>query len=83
MMPVNENMLRNYLISIRGKIDEHHQEITKLTDARKAFKKISLNDDGTAQIDADLGQSITQTRRDEVYDACEPVVRELLGLPAN
>ena len=79
-MVVDENGLRNYNISIKGKIDYHNQEITKLLDALNAFKKITLKEDGTLPIDPDVGQLISQARRNEVYDACEPVVRRLLGL---
>lgn len=78
-MPVNDLQLRNYLMSINIEIKNHEQAAKDLNNARTAFDKIQLVD-GVAKTDPDTGVVFTQARRDEIYDACEPTVRRLLGL---
>lgn len=75
---VNEGNLDMYTLSIRTAIEEHRRQISELEDMSRIYKKITQVNKSNP-IDPDTRQVMLQNRRDQLYDQCEPYVRQLLG----
>ena len=79
LMAVDESeliVLTRSLQSLKTALSDKTKKTDRLLEG---FEKIMLLPDGvTSPIDADTNQTMTQARRDEIYDKCIDLVRELL-----
>lgn len=78
-MAVDEQNLKILLRSLRSQIAYHNQKITECDRTYNTLAKTQLVDDALPT-DRDTGATMTQARRDEIYDACLPIANELLGI---
>lgn len=84
-MAVNEENLKVLIVSLYALYEGFKEKSEQTANIIRSFKKIELvKEEGSSSsslpIDADTGQTITQDRRDEIYDKCIGSANELLGL---
>ena len=79
-MPVDDVNLGKLVTSLRGLAATYDQRRRQALDILAGLEKIELHGDGTIPLDADTGQTMTQARRDEIYDKCLAPAEALLGI---
>ena len=65
--------------SMEGKVASLRVQTEKAESVLSGFVKIKKVD-GANPIDPDTGQTMTDDRREEIYDKCLPVAEEILGI---
>ena len=78
-MAVNEDNLDVLIRSLKAHIVTLQNQARTAEGVLIGLRKIRQID-GANPTDADTGQVMTDTRRDEIYDKCLPVANEILGV---
>ena len=76
---IDEDNLTVIIRSLQSLRAGHKESIHTISSILQGLQEITLVD-GQNPTDSSTGQTMTQERRDEVYDKCLPVVNELLGI---
>lgn len=79
-MAVDDENLEIIIRSLRAFVAGRIYDAQRAEQIAQGFQKIVLKPDGSLPDDADTGEVMTQERRDEVYDKCLPIYKELLGI---
>ncbi len=82
-MVVNDANLDLIVNSLRALNATHREKLILSENLLSAFKKIQLDSDGNIPIDKDTDQTMTQARRDEIYDKCISTANEFLGIDSD
>ncbi len=81
-MVVNEDNLIVLLRSINALIAGYNEQKNQAITLNYGLKKIQLKN-GELPFDQDTGQTMTQARRDEIYDKCLDAANDLLGIDSD
>ena len=81
-MGVDEEQLQNIIIGLKASAAGHNETSNIMIQMARTFEKIEL-ENGSPKTDEDTGQTMTQARRDEIYDKCIQEAKRLLNPPTH
>ncbi|MEE9409330.1 MAG: hypothetical protein V3V41_00195 [Candidatus Heimdallarchaeota archaeon] len=71
-MAINEETLNATVVALRNKIREKSTDLASMGEVLSSLKSIKKSETGEMPTDRDTGEKMTDARRQEIYDKCNP-----------